>query len=88
MADAYKAASPTFYVSKNVPPVLVFHGEADDIVPVKQSETLDSLMKKAGGNCVFVRVSKAGHGFTGAGIDPTYGKIFNLMTDFFNKHLK
>ena len=88
MSDAYKAASPIFYVSKDVPPLLVFHGEEDDIVPVKQTETLEVLMKKAGADCSFVRVSKAGHGFASAGIKPTYGAIFNSMTDFFNKHLK
>ena len=88
MPDAYKAASPTFYASKDVPPSLVFHGDQDEIVPIKQTETLDGLMKKAGADFTFVRVSGAGHGFTSAGIDPTYGAILKTMTDFFNKNLK
>ena len=88
MSDAYKAASPTFYVSKDVPPALVFHGEEDDIVPIKQTETLDGLMKKAGADFTFTRVKKAGHGFTSAGISPAYGAILKAMTDFFDKNLK
>ena len=88
MADAYKAASPTFYVSKDIPPSLVFHGEDDAIVPIKQTETLDGLMKKAGADFTFIRVSKAGHGFTSAASSPAYGAILKTMTDFFDKNLK
>ena len=88
MAEAYKEASPAFYVSKDVPPALIFHGEEDDIVPIKQTETLKGLMEKTGADCTFVRISKAGHGFTSAGISPAYGSILNSMTNFFNRHLK
>lgn len=50
-ADApakYKDASPLFFVSKNVPPILTFHGTLDELVPFEQANRLHTALQKAG----------------------------------------
>ncbi|MBC7904874.1 MAG: alpha/beta hydrolase, partial [Gemmatimonadaceae bacterium] len=37
-ADAYRGASPIFHISKQSPPTIIFHGGADNTVPITQSE--------------------------------------------------
>lgn len=46
--SAYKAASPLFFVSKNAPPVLTFHGTLDELVPYEQADQLHTALQKAG----------------------------------------
>lgn len=60
--DAAKAASPITYVSHDDPPFLIIHGDEDPLVPFNQSERLNAALKKAGVNCLFIRVRGAGHG--------------------------
>ena len=42
-------------------PAWVFHGEKDDIVPIKRSEEMVEALKAAGGNVQFTRYPDAGH---------------------------
>ena len=44
----YKDASPLFFVSKNVPPILTFHGTLDELVPFEQADQLHEALQKAG----------------------------------------
>jgi len=45
------------------PPFLVLHGEADQLVPIEQSEILPAKLQAAGVPAELVRVANAGHGF-------------------------
>ena len=74
-------ASPDTHIDKNDPPVLVMHGEADDIVPIKQSIDFQKNLRKEGIETRFVAVPGAGHWLEGPRIDKT-------MLDFFNQYLK
>ena len=38
--DIYTAASPRFYISADDPPTLIFHGTIDNLVPVRQADSL------------------------------------------------
>lgn len=62
-------ASPAHYVSAADPPLLVFHGRADTVVLLDQSQHIVSLYDKAGLDARLVILDKAGHGgksfFTG-----------------------
>jgi acetyl esterase/lipase len=47
-ARIYREASPISYVTADDPPVLLMHGEADETVPIKQSEAMEAALRKAG----------------------------------------
>ncbi len=49
-----KAVSPYYFVNKNSPPIVIFHGTADEVVPISQSE---KLVKKAKENNVTVEIN-------------------------------
>ena len=40
--------SPIFYVSSNLPPTLIYHGDADTLVPLDQSERFQAEARKLG----------------------------------------
>ena len=54
------AASPIHYVSKDGPPFLIVHGEADRVVPVEQSQRLYEELRKAGVNAT-LKILPVGH---------------------------
>jgi acetyl esterase/lipase len=58
-----KEASPLSYVSKNSVPVMLFHGEKDELVPVAQSIALDDAMKAAGAKSTLIIYQDRGHAF-------------------------
>ncbi len=75
-------ANPINFISVQTPPFLILHGDADDVVPIGQSEILHAALKKGGVDSTFHVVKGAGHGFkNGAEVDP-------MVTEFFARHLK
>jgi acetyl esterase/lipase len=54
------AASPIHYVSKDDPPFLIVHGEADRVVPVEQSHRFYEELRKAGVNAT-LKMPHVGH---------------------------
>lgn len=46
--EVYKDASPLFYVTKNAPPTISFHGTIDDLVPYEQSVRLHKKLQEVG----------------------------------------
>ena len=40
--------SPIYYVNSNLPPTLIFHGDADTLVPLDQSERFQAEARKLG----------------------------------------
>jgi acetyl esterase/lipase len=60
----YRRASPIAHVSKASPPVLLVHGDKDDIVPFAQSEAFAAALRAAGVPVDLVRVAGGVHGHT------------------------
>ncbi|MBQ9901790.1 MAG: alpha/beta hydrolase [Clostridia bacterium] len=62
--DLARAAAVTTYVSRerDIPPILIFHGTNDELVPFEQSCELFYTLKKSGKDAVFYRVIGAHHG--------------------------
>jgi acetyl esterase/lipase len=55
-------ANPITYVTKDTPPFLICHGDADLLVPHHQSELLEAALEKAGVPVTLYTVKGAGHG--------------------------
>lgn len=87
-----KEISPCHQIKKEMPPVLLFHGKEDTLVPFENALRFTKLMKEAGNECELVAIDNVGHGFfNGNFAKPGYGdKYFNLTTyktDVFLKKL-
>jgi acetyl esterase/lipase len=59
--DLARAASPITYVSKNAPPFLIQHGDADTTVPVAQSQELYDALIKTGAKAKLIIYPGAPH---------------------------
>jgi dipeptidyl aminopeptidase/acylaminoacyl peptidase len=56
-----RQASPISYVGKGNPPVLILHGDKDDLVPYAQSQRLHSRLDQVGVRNELITVKGAGH---------------------------
>ena len=78
--DLVALISPITYVCDHNPRFLVFHGDADNVVPHCQGEFFSAALKKAGCLEAFVTVPEGQHG------PKTFNdQTFKQMTDFFLK---
>jgi acetyl esterase/lipase len=87
-ADMRKAASPVTYVTKDDPPFLLIHGDADQVVPVAQSKLMHERLTAAGVPSTLVVVERGNHGCGNDGIKPTKPELVRQIGDFFDKHLR
>lgn len=60
--DKYLSLSATNYVDKNDPPIIIFHGEKDNVVPCCQGKKFYDLLKAAGVKTTATFVPEGGHG--------------------------
>ncbi|SIO08702.1 Acetyl esterase/lipase [Algoriphagus halophilus] len=77
---AYLESSPINYVSSTSVPTVFFHGTEDVVVPISQSELLESKLKEAGVSYYYEAIPGQGHGF---GLS-TYPIIIQKAADFIN----
>lgn len=75
------AVSPALQVKGVSPPFLVFHGDADPLVPLQQSQKLVGALKSAGGDAELIVKKGGGHPW------PTIAEEVELMAKWFDKHL-
>lgn len=61
--DKYRTLSPISFLDKNDPPIIVFHGTADNVVPHCQGVEFAGEIKAAGITTEFYSVEGGGHGF-------------------------
>lgn len=62
-APLFRAISPITYIDKNDPPMIIFHGTADNVVPYCQGQELYDELTKAGIRSELNIVPEGGHGF-------------------------
>ena len=60
--DKYLSLSATTYIDANDPPIIIFHGEKDNVVPVCQGKMFFELLKAAGVKTEATFVPEGGHG--------------------------
>ena len=82
----WKSGSPLFYVKAGDPPMLLVHGDSDDLVPLAQSTVFDAALTRAGVPHQFLIVKNAGHGF--AVVDPSHPEVYQTVDAFLAKYLK
>jgi acetyl esterase/lipase len=84
---SYAEASPLVHVSAKAPPVLLIHGDADDLVPYAQSELMQAALQAQGVAVELLPIAGGGHGpdFPGAQGAPDY---LAAATRWFDKHLR
>ncbi len=73
--------SPVYHATKDDPPTLIIHGDADNLVPIQQAELMIAKLKEAGVEAELVTKPGAAHGWSG--ID----KDIVVFADWFDKKL-
>ena len=75
--------SPIAFVSADDPPVLLIHGDADELVPISNSERMNAALTAAKVANEMVVIEGAAHGFRG----PAAGRAREESVAFFTAHL-
>ena len=75
-------SSPIYYVTPAMPPVLIYHGDADTLVPLEQSQRFRARAKEVGLEVPVVVHPGGGHGW--------YTQLFDewAFVDWFDRHLR
>ena len=81
MMNALKKISPARLVTSKAPPFLLIHGDADDRVPLKQSETMLASLKKEGVSAELIVKKGGGHPWL------TIHEEVQVIADWFDKQL-
>ena len=74
--------SPIFYVNSNLPPTLIYHGDADTLVPLDQSQRFQVEARKSGRNVELVVHHGGKHGWLSMLWD------IRRFADWFDQYLK
>jgi len=73
----YNSASPLFNATASSGiPTIIFHGTADNVVPIRQSDSLHNRLQIAGVPRQYYKYQGEGHGWSGANLIDTYTKIY------------
>jgi acetyl esterase/lipase len=85
-------ASPTTYVRSGGPPILVAHGDLDEVVPYRQARIMAERLRAAGNGGALIEVLNAAHGFAPvpwyAEIEPGLDEIFRLLVAHLGRALE
>lgn len=86
----YRDASPLTHVTADDAPMLLMHGDQDVIVPIKQSEMMESALKRVLVEVKFIKVSGGKHGpsFQLPARDPRLPDYMGEAVRWFDAHLK
>ena len=82
--ELLKSASPVTYLTKDDPPLLIFHGDKDELVPLSQSEHMHKLYQEMGLESSLHVIEGAGHG----GPQFSDPARYELVKQFFARHIK
>jgi acetyl esterase/lipase len=78
---ALRELSPLAFITKQTPPTLIIHGDADPLVPYEQSERFDAKLAEHGVAHRLETRKGAGHGWLSMGQDSS------ILADWFDKYL-
>ena len=86
-SQRYAEASSITHVSSDDAPLLMLHGEADDIVPITQAEIMQQAYIAAGVPVSLFRIPGGGHDDTFGGV-PNPPDYIGAMVTWFNRYLR
>ena len=83
--DLAASVSPILFVSRDDPPTLLIHGDADKLVPISHSQRIHAALKDAGVTSEFVTIPGGTHGWGG---NPEHVRqATELMVGWFERYL-
>lgn len=74
--------SPTEYLTKDSPPILLLHGEKDTTLSIKNSRYMMDVAQEKGADVQLLSVKNAGHSFGGKNISPSMEEINAAAAQF------
>ncbi len=74
--------SPIYFVTSKMPPTLVMHGDADQMVPIYQAKMFEKRCQEAGAPYKLIIKPGKDHGWTGMDVD------MKVFADWFDEHLR
>lgn len=83
-----RAPSPTTYVDRYDPPILLVHGDGDPVAPISQARTFDAALTAAGGKSRLIVIPGAAHAWLGATPEATRAASIEALQrtfDFFDE---
>ncbi len=78
-----RKASPSSYIRKDAPPILLIHGAKDKIVYIDSTDEFFKAMQAVGADITYLRFEEGSHGVMGQ----KGSKTMPAMNQFFEKHL-
>lgn len=81
--EVYVTASPAFYLSEDDPPILFFHGTADELVTIRGPEIMIERLQKKGVEASLHKVPGGDHITAATNLEAVQKSI-----EFLEKHLK
>ena len=74
--------SPIYFISSNMPPTLIIHGDADKLVPIQQAESFVKRAQEAGATAKLIVKPGKGHGWADMASD------MPALADWFDQYLR
>lgn len=74
--------SPIYFITPQMPPTLIVHGDADKLVPIQQAQLFVEKATAAGATAKLITKPGAVHGW------PTMGEDAVTMADWFDEYLR
>jgi acetyl esterase/lipase len=81
VAEKVTQISPARLVTRQAPPFLLIHGDADPLIPLQQSERMVAALKQAGVSAELIVKPGGGHPW------PTLHEEVQVLADWFDKQL-
>jgi len=77
-----KEISPIYFVTSNMPPTLIIHGDADKLVPIQQAESFVKRGKEVGATAKLIVKEGKAHGWKDMNLD------MPALADWFDQYLR
>lgn len=77
--EVYADASAVKHVDKKSPATIIFHGTADPIVPIRESDSLNLALKNANVPVKYIKYPGKAHGWRGQELQDTYAQTIEFI---------